>query len=86
MTTQQYIFSPECSKIYLVMEHIVNGELFDWIIHRGYISERDICRFALQLTSVYSYLHESGIAHLCLQPEHVLINNLDPENPIVFLI
>lgn len=62
-------------KIYLVMEHAENGELFDYIVEKQRLDEVDACRIIQQMLSGIEYLHEThGICHRDLKPENLLLD------------
>ena len=51
------------NKIYLVMEMVTGGELFDEIVSRGKYTETDAARIVYRILSAVDYLHSMGIAH-----------------------
>jgi calcium/calmodulin-dependent protein kinase I len=63
--------------IYLVMEIVTGGELFDRIVDRGSFSEQDACRIAKEILESVEYLHSLGIAHRDLKPENLLCTSRD---------
>jgi len=50
-------------KIYLIMELVTGGELFDAIISRGHYTESDAAQITHKVLLAVDYLHEMGIAH-----------------------
>lgn len=50
-------------KLYLVMELVTGGELFDKILAKGSYSEKDACLIITKILSAVQYLHNLGIAH-----------------------
>jgi len=60
------------SHIYLVMELVTGGELFDRIVEKGSYSERDASDLIRQVLEAVSYLHTLGIVHRDLKPENLL--------------
>jgi serine/threonine protein kinase len=58
---------------YLVQELVSGGELFEHIINRGHIPEREARSIIQHLTSAVAYLHCKGIAHRDIKPENVLM-------------
>jgi len=58
--------------IYLVLELVTGGELFDQIVSRGTYSERDAANVIRQILEAVEYMHENGIAHRDLKPENLL--------------
>jgi len=62
----------EDGKIYMVMEYVSGGELFDHIINRGNYSEHDAALVVRQIIEAVAYLHSNNIAHRDLKPENLL--------------
>ncbi|KAF6993637.1 hypothetical protein CFC21_010502 [Triticum aestivum] len=62
------------TKIYMVLEFVNGGELFDRIAMRGKLSEREGRRLFQQLIDGVSYCHGKGVYHRDLKPENVLID------------
>jgi calcium/calmodulin-dependent protein kinase I len=63
--------------IYLVMELVTGGELFDRVVEKGSYNERDAARIMKQLLEGIFYLHSLGIAHRDLKPENLLLASPD---------
>jgi tRNA A-37 threonylcarbamoyl transferase component Bud32/Ca2+-binding EF-hand superfamily protein len=63
----------ECKNyIYIVMEKLSGGELFERLIGRPRLSEVEAARLLKPLLEAVAYLHELGIAHRDLKPENIL--------------
>jgi len=60
--------------IYLVLEHISGGELFDYIVSREKLSEKESRSFFRQIVSAVAYIHSKGLAHRDLKPENMLLD------------
>jgi len=58
--------------LYLVLELVTGGELFDQIVARGEYSEKDASNIVRQIISAVSHLHSHGIAHRDLKPQNLL--------------
>merc|ERR1740124_1029158 len=59
--------------VYLVMELLAGGDLFDRIVERGRYSEREARRVMRRMLSAVHYLHQTrGIVHRDLKPENIL--------------
>jgi len=71
----------EPEKIYLVMELVTGGELFDQIVSKGTYSERDAANTVRQILEAVEYMHANGIAHRDLKPENLLCSG--PSNEII---
>lgn len=60
--------------IYVVTEYSPGGELFDYIVERGRLSEAEARRFFQQIISGVEYCHKHMIAHRDLKPENLLLD------------
>lgn len=60
--------------IFLVMEYVAGGELFDYIVKKGRISENEARRFAQQIVACVHYCHRNMIVHRDLKPENLLLD------------
>ncbi|KAJ6254665.1 serine/threonine-protein kinase brsk2-like protein [Anaeramoeba flamelloides] len=65
----------ETSKyLYLVLEYVSGGELFDFLLSEGSLSHQKSLFFFQQIIFGLSYLHERLICHRDLKPENLLID------------
>lgn len=62
-------------QLYLIMEFCSGGELFDYIVARTKVKEKEACRFFLQLIAGLEYIHKLGIVHRDLKPENLLLDH-----------
>ena len=58
----------------MVMEHAGGGELFDYIVQKQRLSERQACKFYSELLQGIEYIHKSGVCHRDLKPENLLLD------------
>lgn len=65
--------------IYVIMEYVAGGELFDYIVSRGRLPLDEARNFFHQIISGIEYCHYHRIVHRDLKPENLL---LDSENNI----
>jgi len=65
--------------LYLVMELLTGGELFDRIVAKGHYSEDDARKLTVTMLKAVLYLHEMGIAHRDLKPENLLLKDTTDE-------
>ncbi|KAJ3299862.1 calcium calmodulin-dependent protein kinase type 1G [Borealophlyctis nickersoniae] len=72
------------NKIYLIMELVTGGELFDDIVRRGKYTEADAARIVHKVLLAIEYLHELGIAHRDLKPENLLLSDKS-SNPKIMI-
>uniref|UniRef100_A0A453AZB3 non-specific serine/threonine protein kinase n=1 Tax=Aegilops tauschii subsp. strangulata TaxID=200361 RepID=A0A453AZB3_AEGTS len=62
------------TKIYMVLEYVNGGELFEKIALKGKLSEKEGRKLFQQLMDAVSYCHERGVYHRDLKPENVLVD------------
>ncbi|KAK2966623.1 hypothetical protein RJ640_029709, partial [Escallonia rubra] len=72
------------TKIYIILEFITGGELFDKIlvrsyiyiqVHHGRLSEAESRRYFQQLIDGVGYCHSKGVYHRDLKPENLLLDS-----------
>ncbi|KAJ0030227.1 hypothetical protein Pint_13007 [Pistacia integerrima] len=63
------------TKIYIILEFVTGGELFDRIVHQGRLSENDCRRFFQQLIDAVAHCHNKGVYHRDLKPENLLLDS-----------
>ena len=61
--------------LYLVLEYIEGGELFDYLIKRGQLPEAEAVGYFKQIIGGVSYLHQFNICHRDLKPENLLLDH-----------
>eukprot|EP01121_Diplochlamys_sp_Union-15-3_P022867 TRINITY_DN986_c0_g1_i2.p1 TRINITY_DN986_c0_g1~~TRINITY_DN986_c0_g1_i2.p1 ORF type:complete len:383 (-),score=83.69 TRINITY_DN986_c0_g1_i2:452-1600(-) len=69
----------EPEHIYLVLELVTGGELFDQILARGSYGERDAANIVKQILLAIQYMHSNGVAHRDLKPENLLCSGKNGE-------
>jgi len=60
------------SELFLVLELVSGGELFDQIVERGSYSENDAASLIRQVLEGIDYMHKHGVVHRDLKPENLL--------------
>ncbi|KAL6042729.1 Serine/threonine-protein kinase brsk1 [Balamuthia mandrillaris] len=65
--------------LFLILEHVEGGELFDYLVKRGTLSAADAMHFFAQILDGLEYCHAHLICHRDLKPENLL---LDADNNI----
>ncbi|XP_072990576.1 CBL-interacting protein kinase 8-like isoform X1 [Typha latifolia] len=63
------------TKIYIILEFITGGELFDKIVRKGKLSEADSRRYFQQLIDGVDFCHSKGVYHRDLKPENLLLDS-----------
>eukprot|EP00270_Netrium_digitus_P005134 TRINITY_DN1669_c0_g1_i1.p1 TRINITY_DN1669_c0_g1~~TRINITY_DN1669_c0_g1_i1.p1 ORF type:complete len:455 (+),score=105.47 TRINITY_DN1669_c0_g1_i1:157-1521(+) len=61
-------------KIYIVLEFVSGGELFDKIAHEGKLEEKEGRKFFQQLVDAVDFCHSKGVYHRDLKPENMLLD------------
>lgn len=65
--------------LYLVLEFVSGGELFDRIIEVKNFNEDMTRLYMKQMLDAVNYLHSQGIAHRDLKPENILLKSKDSD-------
>ncbi|ONM25544.1 CBL-interacting serine/threonine-protein kinase 1 [Zea mays] len=68
------LVSASKTKIYMVLEYVNGGELFDKIALKGKLTEKEGRKLFQQLIDAVGYCHEKGVYHRDLKPENVLVD------------
>lgn len=63
--------------MYLVMEIMTGGELFDWIVEKEAYTEAEAVETIRPIIDALHYCHEMGIIHRDLKPENLLYETKD---------
>lgn len=67
----------DITKIYLVLEFVEKGSLFDLIRRKIKLSESEACEIFVQTCTGLNYLHQNDIVHRDIKPENLLISKTD---------
>eukprot|EP00466_Bigelowiella_natans_P011546 jgi/Bigna1/78442/fgenesh1_pg.54_\ len=73
------------SRVYICMEYVRGGELFDQLVKHGRYSERRAAQIIRGLILGLSHIHKAGIAHCDIKPENVMFasNGQDSDVKII---
>ncbi|OCT50402.1 hypothetical protein CLCR_06568 [Cladophialophora carrionii] len=62
-------------ELYLVLEYVPGGELFDYVSSNGALPEEEAVRLFRQIIAGLSYCHRFNICHRDLKPENILLDD-----------
>ena len=69
-------------RIYIVMETMQGGELFDYVVEKGTLSEEEASVLVRKITSAVAHMHERDIIHRDLKPENLLLTSKGPKSEV----
>lgn len=61
--------------LFLILELVSGGELFDYLVKKGRLSEREARKFFRQIVSAVDFCHKHSICHRDLKPENLLLDD-----------
>ncbi|CCH46392.1 Serine/threonine-protein kinase [Wickerhamomyces ciferrii] len=61
-------------ELYLVLEYVEGGELFDYLIKKGRLQEKEAIHYFKQIINGVNYCHQFNICHRDLKPENLLLD------------
>ncbi|KAL4989478.1 hypothetical protein BDW68DRAFT_195974 [Aspergillus falconensis] len=61
-------------ELYLVLEYVEGGELFDYVSNHGPLPEEEAVRLFRQIIAGLGYCHRFNICHRDLKPENILLD------------
>lgn len=65
-------------ELFLVLEFVQGGELFDFLVNRGRLPPSEALEYFKQIVYGLNYAHTFSIIHRDLKPENILIASLKP--------
>ncbi|KAJ7485362.1 hypothetical protein FB451DRAFT_1027719 [Mycena latifolia] len=65
-------------ELFLVLEYVEGGELFDFLVNRGRLPSSEALEYFKQIVYGLNYAHTFSIIHRDLKPENILIASLSP--------
>ncbi|XP_060516074.1 calcium/calmodulin-dependent protein kinase type 1-like [Cylas formicarius] len=71
------------TRVFLVMELVTGGELFDRIVEKGSYTEKDASDLIRQVLEAVDYMHDQGVVHRDLKPENLLYYSPDEDSKIM---
>ncbi|XP_048584994.1 serine/threonine-protein kinase BRSK2 [Nematostella vectensis] len=60
--------------LFLILEHVSGGELFDYLVRRGRLPINEARRFFAQIVSAVDFCHRHCVCHRDLKPENLLLD------------
>ena len=61
---------------YIVMDYCEGGELFNYIVKKHRLNEKEASFFYYQIINGLEYIHKLGIVHRDLKPENLLLTSI----------
>jgi 5'-AMP-activated protein kinase catalytic alpha subunit len=71
---QLYEIIETSKQLFLIMEYAEGGELFDYIVARKRLKEKEAAKFFQHIVSGVEYIHKLRIVHRDLKPENLLLD------------
>ncbi|QRV84346.1 Serine/threonine-protein kinase [Ceratobasidium sp. AG-Ba] len=62
------------TEFYLALEYVEGGELFDYLVSKGRLSEPEALNYFQQIMFGLDYCHRFNISHRDLKPENILLD------------
>lgn len=62
------------TELYLILEYVQGGELFDHLCRQGRLSTEESLRYFQQVIAAIDYCHRLNICHRDLKPENILLD------------
>ncbi len=70
----------DASNVYIILELVRGGDLFDRIVNRGCYKESTARKLMWSVLIAVKYLHDKDIVHRDLKPENILL--MSPTNDV----
>lgn len=79
---KMYEFFEDEVNIYLILEKWEGGELFDRVIEKEFLSEKEAAIIFKQILQAINYCHNNGVCHRDLKPENFIFANKSDDSDI----
>lgn len=73
-------FFEEGSSIFLILEYMQGGTVFDYLNLIGKIPLKTTLKFLKDIITAITYIHEKNIAHRDIKPENILLTDVPTLN------
>ncbi|KAJ3341359.1 hypothetical protein HDU93_004995 [Gonapodya sp. JEL0774] len=73
------------TNFYMVFALATGGELFDRVVSRGHLTERDSALILATLCNVLAFLHAHGIVHRDLRTKNIVFKDPSPSSPLLLV-
>ena len=70
-----YQIIEDSKNYYIIMEYAKGGELFDYIVKKKHLSEKESSIFFYQLINAIEFIHKKNISHRDIKPENLLLKS-----------
>ena len=74
------VFIKTEDKIFIIMELMEGGELFDYVVQKGTLTEDEAAQIVRMVTSALVYMHSRNVCHRDLKPENLLLKTKPSPN------
>ncbi|CAF2036093.1 unnamed protein product [Rotaria magnacalcarata] len=61
--------------LYLILEHVAGGELFDYLVKKSRLTPKEARKFFRQIMSALDFCHSHMVCHRDLKPENLLLDD-----------
>ncbi|KPA82945.1 putative protein kinase [Leptomonas pyrrhocoris] len=70
------------SEVYIVLQYVAGGDLFDWLVRQQIPMEYDVVVIARQLLETLYFMHEvCSVVHRDIKPENILLQPVSAHRP-----